>query len=111
MSDSTPKTTNSKSSTSNEKRADRVGEVVKNKQGLHLEIVEYHNNRDMEVRVRETGELMFGVRYDRFKSGKVMADLNMFPIIRRYKSFRIKFLALMGVIAVIFALLVSRCVG
>lgn len=52
--------------------------MVKNRQGLWMEIVAYHNRHDMEVRIVETGEIIQHVRYDRFKAGKVDADLEAY---------------------------------
>lgn len=107
----TPKTSSGKSSDSkpNVKRTDRIGEVVKNRQGLHLEIVGYHNRHDMEVLVRETGERITRARYDQFKAGKIDADLDAYCAPLRHRVYKGAFVFL-AIVALI-ALVVGKCCG
>lgn len=108
---STPETSSGKSSDSkpNVKRTDRIGEVVKNRQGLHLEIVGYNNRHDMQVLVRETGEHIEHARYDKFKAGKINADLYAYCAPLRHRVY--KGAALFLAIVVIVALVVGKCCG
>lgn len=107
----TPETSSGKSfdSKTNSKRIDRIGEMVKNRQGLWMEIVAYHNRHDMEVRIVETGEIIQHVRYDRFKAGKVDADLEAYCAPLRHRVY--KGAALFLAIIALVALIVGKCCG
>lgn len=46
----------------------RIGETVITNTGLKATIIEYRNNRDIDVQL-ETGEVIYNVRYQQFKKG------------------------------------------
>ena len=61
-------------------KKDRTGEISKNKQGLLMRIVKYHNNKNCEIEFVQTHERRSGVSYINFKRGKVAANLKDFPL-------------------------------
>lgn len=81
--------------------------MAENRQGLRLKIVEYRNNRDMDVLVVETGEIIKGVRYDYFRQGKVYADLTNYCKPMRHRVYKGAGLFLFILLTVAFV--VTRC--
>lgn len=65
---------------SRSKKKERLGEVKVNRQGLDMEIIEYHSNKDMVVMFPATGQKR-KARYANFAKGEVYADLQRYPIL------------------------------
>lgn len=58
---------------------ERVGETRYNAQGLRMRIIKYYNNKNIVIRFLETGEER-KVSYQRFKEGKIIANLLDHPV-------------------------------
>lgn len=66
-------------------KKERLGETQMNEQGLTMKIVKYHNNKDIEVRFLETGEVR-NTTYYKFSKGKVVANLHAYPVLDEKKA-------------------------
>lgn len=60
------------------RKTNRIGECNENSLGLTMQIVRYRNNKDVTIKIIETGEMRKTTYYN-FKKGKVGANLMKYP--------------------------------